>query len=1368
MNAPLKNLSDRIREVSKKSVNEVYIAGAGGGKGGGGSSHVPTEDPNTLKSNAVARLIDVIGHGPIVGLVNGAKSIYLSDTPYMNAQGGYNFKGIGYTFQNGYVDQGALTGISASSSEKPVGVQLKQETGPIIRQITNDDVDRVRIRFMIPNLSYQNPNTGDLKGNSVAVGLRYRRSNSATWINYRSEIEWKEFPSTTTLFGYVSTGSPTSGVGTRNWTTVTPEAATALRVSGIAAETFNTFLIDLGPMFGPTPTYPAAPRIQYRVKGTTTWYNMPVKTTSQGQRQQAGYGNGSRAGTLKQTIIMETRVEAEISLIGAAVYEIQVVGGSIAAASYGNDVNLTINGKCVAPYEFTATINKPAGTGPWEWEATRISPDDVNVNKQSQTWVQSYTEIIDAKFSWPGVAHIGLVADASQFGNSIPPRAYHVKGRIIRVFSNYNPETRAYSGFWDGTWKDAYTNNPVLVYIDLVLNRWYGLGDYITEADLPLGELYTLAQYCDELVPDGYGGMEPRFTINVVLNTQREAHAVLQDMASVFRGMTYYSEGQIRVAHEAPRDVDINVGRANAVDGVFHYEGISDKTRHNVVNVTYNDLNDMFKGNSVTVEDNDDILVRGQVSIDLAPFGCSSRGMAARVGEFYLFTEKNEGDIISYNAASDHAAVEPGFIAAIFDPVIMGTELFGRIEAVDGTKITLDREIEIKYGESYILSTLNKSGKPQYKTVISPLGVHKTIEIMSEFTDQPGEWGVWSLYSNNVSPVTYRIRSVDDNGDGTFKIEGNRYVEQKFDYIEKGIDFDLPTITSYSSGELATPADFSIAETLYKENGLVKTRATFSWSSSTDPRVRGFRFYWKAKDGPWNDLTTTETTIDIAGLEAGFYSFRLVAISGNRQSPPKEKIDYYLYGKTLPPGDVLNVQVKRMVEGVIFTWDSAVDIGSVSYQIRELVEGSTWSTSDIIAENLAVTNCFISIPDAKEHTYLIRAFDELGNMSVNATAVSASVIAPEAPTNFFGVAQTDSIRLSWDQSEGLGVEYPIREGLTWDLGQPIMQTASDTLTVLNPGSGVRTFWIKAVSPQGLYSEDAVFVTVGLELFYDRNVVLEYDNANDGGEGAYPGVNVMMEQGIEGTLLLSEIAPGQYAQAGEHVFFVDLGIKYRARCWVDTSLINVTGEGPSWDDWSYAWEDVESDVPWLPTGNTDGVSLEKFISANIGPQSAGELFGWTMNDTTDDFRGVEPTVEDNVAYAPAKYADGLYVSDVTTVEYDVSVPEIFTFPFKLHTDHVYATSVVFWVLKNTSSGEWLRAGYDKATDCFYVDDSDGNYTCAPSAMHQSGEDFITIAVKQGTNTRSLYVYFERTYTERVVEADIDAPGTFNHLCLYDAT
>jgi predicted phage tail protein len=518
---------------------------------------------------------------------------------------------------------------------------------------------------------------------------------------------------------------------------------------------------------------------------------------------------------ISNTALSAVRITLGVDQLHKANTDNGDIGGSIVnykielstdGGAYQTMLSNSFNGKTMSAYQRSARIDLPRATSGWQIRVSRLTPNSAVVSVVDKTNIISYTEVIDAKLRYPMSALVGVQVDAKQF-QSVPTRAYDLFGRIIQVPSNYDPRTRAYTGTWDGTFKPSWSDNPAWVFRDLALNDRYGLGNRITAAQLDKWALYKIARYCDELVPDGQNGTEPRFTCNLYLQTRKQAYAVLQDIASIFRGISYWGAGTIMASADMPSDPVYVYTAANVIGGKFTRTGTKKATRYTVALVTWNDPDDGYKPKVEYVEDREGIARYGIQQAELTAFGCASQGQAHRAGRWALATSRLETEGITFDVGMDGAIALPGQVVRIADPSRMGRRVGGRVRAVAGRAITLDKAPTVRAGDR--LTVMMPAGVSETRTVASVAG--DTVTVDSDWTAAPRAQAVWSVDSNELSAPLFRVLSVTEKDSATFAITAVQHEPGKYDFVENGTAITPRTQTALDVTRQAPPASVALA-----------------------------------------------------------------------------------------------------------------------------------------------------------------------------------------------------------------------------------------------------------------------------------------------------------------------------------------------------------------------------------------------------------------------------------------------------------------------------------------------------------------------------------------------------------------------------
>ena len=477
-------------------------------------------------------------------------------------------------------------------------------------------------------------------------------------------------------------------------------------------------------------------------------------------------------------------------------------------------IPFTIKGKYNSSYS-RAIIVENLPRVPFTIKVERITDDSTSNRLANKTMWASYTEIIDAQFRYPNTAYIGVKFDSEYF-NNIPGRTYEIYGIKVRVPSNYDPETRTYTGLWDGTFKVAYTNNPAWILMDIVTHKRYGLGDRLGEFSVDKWALYQIAQYCDQMIPDGFGGQEPRFTCNLWLTEQRSAYDVLSDLCSIFRAIPVWNGTELTFIMDRPSDPVWTYTNANVVGGQFSRQYSAMKARHNAIQVEYKDAENHYENTIEYISDDEQIRKFGLNLKKVTAFGCTSRGQAFRTGKWILETERLETETITFTVGSEGLMNIPGDIIRVSDNHFAGTNIGGRVQAIHGRTLTLDREIQ--FSANHFLSYINAQAKHQKIRITAVSGKQVTLE--SEPVGLSLQ-GVWSLLTQTVASQLYRCMTVTENEEGTYTIFALQHEPQKEAIVDNGASFE-----PHNTSVIKTPTLESLnAETT--PNGL-----KLNWSST--------------------------------------------------------------------------------------------------------------------------------------------------------------------------------------------------------------------------------------------------------------------------------------------------------------------------------------------------------------------------------------------------------------------------------------------------------------------------------------------------------------------------------------------------------
>ncbi|EMH1856709.1 phage tail protein [Escherichia coli] len=581
-------------------------------------------------------------------------------------------------------------------------------------------------------------------------------------------------------------------------------------------------------------------------------------------------------------------------------------------------LNTSVTGKTTSGYERRHRIDLPQAGSTWTIRLRKITSDANSAKIGDTMMLQSFTEVIDAKLRYPNTALLYVEFDSSQFNGSIPQISCEPRGRVIRVPDTYDPETRTYSGTWTGAFKWAWTDNPAWIFYDLVVSDRFGLGHRLTAANIDKWTLYQVAQYCDQMVPDGKGGngTEPRYTCNVYIQDRNDAYTVLRDFAAIFRGMTYWGGDQIVALADMPRDVDYSYTRANVVGGRFTYSSSTTKSRYTTALVSWSDPGNAYADAMEPVFEQALVARYGFNQLEMTAIGCTRQSEANRKGRWGILTN-NKDRVVSFDVGLDGNIPQPGYIIAVADELLSGKVMGGRISAVNGRVIKLDRVADAAPGDRLILNL--PSGASQSRTIQAVNG--ESVTVTTAYSETPQAEAVWVVESDELYAQQYRVVSVSDNGDGTFSITGAWHDPDKYAHIDTGAIIDQRPVSVIPPGNQSPPANIVISSfSVVQQNISVETMRV-SWDQAQN--AIAYEAQWRRNDGNWVNVPRTSTTsFDVPGIYAGRYLVRVRAINAAEISSgwgySEEKT---LTGKVgNPPKPVGFIASENVVFGIELNW----------------------------------------------------------------------------------------------------------------------------------------------------------------------------------------------------------------------------------------------------------------------------------------------------------------------------------------------------------------------------------------------------------------------------------------------------------------
>ncbi|EPF6703396.1 TipJ family phage tail tip protein [Klebsiella pneumoniae] len=639
-----------------------------------------------------------------------------------------------------------------------------------------------------------------------------------------------------------------------------------------------------------------------------------------------------------------------------------------------------VTGKTTSGYERSHRIDLPHVGSTWTLRLRKISPDANSVKVGDVMTLQSYTEVIDAKLRYPNTALLYIEFDSSQFNGSIPQISCEPRGRVIRVPDNYNPETREYTGVWTGGFKWAWTDNPAWIYYDIVTADRFGLGNRLSSANISKWTLYQIAQYCDQLVPDGRGGdgMEPRYTCNVYVQERNDAYTVLRDFAAIFRGMTCWNGEQIVVQADMPRDVDFTYTRANII-GKPRYSSSSSQVRYTNALVSWSDPDNAY-ADAMEPAFIPELVSRYSFNqLELTAIGCTRQSEAHRKGLWGILTN-NKDRVVEFDVGLDGRIPQPGYIIALADELLAGRVNGGRISAVNGRVITLDRDVDAKPGDRLQLNL--PSGISQSRTIQAVNG-RRQITVTTAYSETPERECVWAVESDDLFLQQYRVTGVKENSDATLTITGVAHDPDKFARIDTGAIIDQRPVSVLPAGNQSPPDDIVITSRSVVNQGISVETMQVNWSAVSG--AIAYEAQWRRNDGNWINVPRSSTTsFEVSGIYAGRYLVRVRAINAAEISSgwaySEEKT---LTGKVGEPLAPLALATRSLVHGVQVSWEFPTGSGDTlrtELQYSKNQDGSApMPLSDVAYPGKSYQQMGLSM--GAEFWYRARLVDRLGNES---------------------------------------------------------------------------------------------------------------------------------------------------------------------------------------------------------------------------------------------------------------------------------------------------------------------------------------------------------------------------------------------------
>ncbi|HBY6431079.1 TPA: DUF1983 domain-containing protein [Klebsiella pneumoniae] len=650
----------------------------------------------------------------------------------------------------------------------------------------------------------------------------------------------------------------------------------------------------------------------------------------------------------------------------------------IATGESSSDVTLTAKKTGVYYRSYEIQLPKPGRA--YKVRVLRLSADSNDQYLFNDTWVDSIGEIVDTPMNYPNSVLVGLKVNSEQFGSSMPSRSYLIRGLKIRVPSNYDENTNTYNGVWDGTFKLLSSSNPAWILFDLLTNARYGLGKFVSESMIDLGQLYQIGRYCDEEVDDGFGGKEKRFAINTQITSRQDAYRLIQDIAGAFRGMVFWAGGMVNIMQDSPSDPVMLFTNANVKDGLFTYKGSARKDRPSVALITYNNKQDGYKQNVEYVEDQEAMARYGERKTEAVAFGCTSRGQAHRVGLWLLYTARMESDMITFTAGLDASFLMPGETVLIQNKYRAGKRNSGRIVSFTKNSITLDAPVSLKKSGSFI-RIINQEGK------IVERDINETGDNITKVTfkttlataDQPVANGVWTITEPDLVPMRARVVAIaQGETPGSFDITVVQNNASKYQAIDNGAAL-VPENTTVLDPTYSKPSNLVISEGTYLSSpGNLSVKLMLAWEGKSPEYWVSWRRSDEGNVSNWQSARATEEQYEIVNVaENGRYDFQLYSVSfGGKKSEIITAV-YQVKGTMTPPGAPTSLTAVGDYRNVVLNWvnPDSVDLAQINVYASKT---NKLDTAALIAQAATTTFTHAGLGDNETWYYWIRAVNKRG------------------------------------------------------------------------------------------------------------------------------------------------------------------------------------------------------------------------------------------------------------------------------------------------------------------------------------------------------------------------------------------------------
>ena len=649
------------------------------------------------------------------------------------------------------------------------------------------------------------------------------------------------------------------------------------------------------------------------------------------------------------------------------------------SGAYREVIKTKIHDKVSGRYERTHRIDLPEASTGWQIRVRRLTPNSTSDLIVDKMYIEAYAEVVDIKLRYPNTALLGLQYDAKTFSR-IAKIAVRARGKLINIPNNLNPTTGVYTGIWNGTFKLAYSNNPAWIFYDILTSERYGLGKRIDKTMVDKWSLYNLGVYCDGRISDGKGGLEPRYTCNVYLQTQEDAFKVLQQLGGIFRAITYWNGESVVLDADTPQDPVYTFSRANVLGGNFEYGGTRVRDRHTVAKVAFDNPDEGFKTEYEYIRDEAGIAKFGINILDISAIGCTSRGQAQRAGLWALKSEQLETRTITFRTGLEGFIPQVGNIIEVSDDLLVGRATGGRIASVSSnlSSITLDRIVQTRAGDSLVIN--GKSGVSQRRTVSSVSG--KVVTVSSAFSGIEEE-SVYAIDSPSLRTMKFRVMSVKPDEDYIFTISAIQHEPLKYKAVDTGADVKPTDITNLKPVAVDAPVGVTISSSYKVVQGQSVATMVIQWNQVKN--AVAYAIEYRKDNGNWITIPNTgNISVEVEGVFAGQYVAKVRAVNSFEvYSRATLSADTTIVGKAGDTNALTSINATGVLFGMSLEWYFAVGSEDTALTEIEVSTSSTGANSSVLGKFGYPTNntTITGLKGNLTFYYRGRIIDKLGNAS---------------------------------------------------------------------------------------------------------------------------------------------------------------------------------------------------------------------------------------------------------------------------------------------------------------------------------------------------------------------------------------------------